>query len=88
VRLDLQLNDVAGSEANNELLALYEALQLLKTHDAQAHQLVMLRYFGGLGHQEAATAMGIGRRAADRMWAVARVWLHDQVREHNSGDQA
>src|SRR5437868_600492 len=43
--------------------------------DADAARLVKLRYFAGLGHVEAAEAMGISRGAADRLWALARAWL-------------
>ena len=77
-RVELDV-DEAVAQCDGELLALNQALEDLKTHDPQGHQLVLLRHFGGLGHQEAAAAMGIGRRQADRLWAVARVWLHEQV---------
>jgi DNA-directed RNA polymerase specialized sigma24 family protein len=53
----------------------------LEKHDAQAAQLVKLRYFAGLKHQEAAEVLGIGRRAADRLWTVARTWLYQQISE-------
>ena len=79
-RFDVNLDQVNhATREDEELLALDEALQGLKSNDPQCHQLVMLRYFGGLGHQEAAESMGISRRAADRMWAIARVWLHEQI---------
>jgi DNA-directed RNA polymerase specialized sigma24 family protein len=77
-QVDLDV-DETGTRSDEEVLALNEALENLKTHDPEGHQLVMLRYFGGLGHQEAAAAMGIGRRQADRLWAIARVWLHEQI---------
>ena len=38
-----------------------------------------LRYFVGMTHQEAAGALGIGRRTADRLWTVARAWLYQQL---------
>jgi DNA-directed RNA polymerase specialized sigma24 family protein len=41
--------------------------------------LVKLRYFVGLSHQDAAEALGIGRRAADRLWALARAWLYQRL---------
>jgi len=56
-------------------LALDEALTELECHDEAAARLVKLRYFAGMGHQEAADALGIGRRAADRLWALARLAL-------------
>ena len=43
--------------------------------------MVKLRYFVGLSHQEAADAMNITRRMADRLWLVARAWLFKQLDE-------
>ena len=63
----------------DDLLALDEALGALEGHDAQAARLVKLRYFAGLTHQEAAEALGIGRGAADRLWALARAWLYRRI---------
>jgi RNA polymerase sigma factor (TIGR02999 family) len=78
-RLDLDQVAVAAEERSDELLALDEALGKLEQHDARAAQLVKLRYFAGLSHQEAAQALGITRRAADRLWALARAWLYQQI---------
>jgi DNA-directed RNA polymerase specialized sigma24 family protein len=63
------------------LLALDEALTELEKNDPTAARLVKLRFFAGLSHQEAAAALGIGRRAADRLWALARAWLYQQITE-------
>lgn len=70
---------VAAEERGEELLALDEALTELEAHDAEAAKLVKLRYFAGLGHQEAAQTMGITRRSADRLWALARAWLFQRL---------
>ncbi|HEY3245129.1 MAG TPA: ECF-type sigma factor [Phycisphaerae bacterium] len=78
-RVDLAQLEVADERQSHELLMLDEALQELEKHDAQAAQLVKLRYFAGLKHQEAAEVLGIGRRAADRLWALARTWLYQQI---------
>ena len=80
-RLDFDQIEPARDDRSQELLALDEALQQLERHDAEAAQLVKLRYFGGLTHQQAAQALGIGRRAADRLWALARAWLYQQIGE-------
>src|SRR5262245_3866910 len=45
VRLDLDAVEVAAPKASDDLLALEEALNLLAEHDAQAAELVKLRYF-------------------------------------------
>jgi DNA-directed RNA polymerase specialized sigma24 family protein len=68
-----------GREA--ELLALDEALSEFERHDPQAAGLVKLRYFAGLSNQEGADALGIGRRAADRLSALARAWLYQRLAE-------
>jgi RNA polymerase sigma factor (TIGR02999 family) len=79
VRVDLPA-DLAGPDAPaNDLLALDEALSRLEGHDADAAQLVKLRFFAGLSHQEAAQSLGISRGAADRLWALARAWLLRQL---------
>jgi RNA polymerase sigma factor (TIGR02999 family) len=80
-RLDLDQIEPARDDRSHDLLALDEALHQLERHDAQAAQLVKLRYFAGLSHQQAAEALGIGRRAADRLWALARAWLYQQIGE-------
>ena len=81
-RLDLdQLSLAADAQPDHNLLALDEALAELERHDAQAAGLVKLRYFAGLTHQQAAEALGIGRRAADRLWTLARAWLYRQICE-------
>jgi RNA polymerase sigma factor (TIGR02999 family) len=68
-----------ADESAEDLLQLNEALSLLEKHDAQAAALVKLRFFAGLGHQEAADALGITRRVADRLWALSRAWLYREV---------
>jgi RNA polymerase sigma factor (TIGR02999 family) len=62
-----------------DVLALEEALLELECYDAQAAKIVKLRFFAGLTHQEAATAMNLSRRAADRLWTVARTWLFRRI---------
>jgi RNA polymerase sigma factor (TIGR02999 family) len=78
-RIDLDDLAAASAESSDNLLALNDALQQLEEHDATAAKLVKLRYFAGLSHQQAAEALGIGRRAADRLWALARAWLYKRI---------
>jgi RNA polymerase sigma factor (TIGR02999 family) len=78
-RLELDQVELTRDDQSQRLLDLDEALDALERHDAQAAQLVKLRYFAGLTHQQAAEALGLGRRAADRLWALARAWLYRQI---------
>ncbi len=70
---------LADEGRDEELLALDEALAELEGHDSRAAQVVKLRYFAGLTQQEAADALQIGRRSADRLWALAKAWLYERL---------
>jgi RNA polymerase sigma factor (TIGR02999 family) len=83
-RRDLDLDSLVAADAPpDDLLDLEEAIGRLKAIDADSARLVGLRLFVGLNLGEAALAMGIARRTADRDWAFARAWLYDQLRERN-----
>lgn len=74
-RAEMQEDAVADSEESDEILAVDEALDRLAEADPQAARLVKLRYFAGLSIDEAAQALGISSRSADRLWSYARAWL-------------
>jgi RNA polymerase sigma factor (TIGR02999 family) len=78
-RVELDERTLVCEERTFDLLALDEALRKLEKHDPEAARIVKLRFFAGLGHQEAAEAMGLGRRGADRVWALARAWLFREL---------
>lgn len=79
VRLDVDQIPIAAPEIHEDLVALDEALDRLKSIDAQAVDLVHLRYFVGLSAAEAAQMMEISARTADRLWAFARAWLRCEI---------
>ena len=74
-RLELDQVELTRDDQSQRLLDLDEALDALERHDAQASQLVKLRYFAGLTNPQAAEALGISPRTADFLWAYARSWL-------------
>jgi DNA-directed RNA polymerase specialized sigma24 family protein len=47
--------------------------------DHLAGELVKLRYYAGLGLDQAAAALGISTATAYRHWAYARAWLHGEL---------
>src|SRR5205085_10612261 len=75
IRVHLDAADVAAAQPSEDLLALDEALVKFTDVDATAAELVKLRYFVGLSLAEAAEALGLAPRSADRLWAYARAWL-------------
>jgi RNA polymerase sigma factor (TIGR02999 family) len=80
-RVDLTQVSDSKEVSPIDLIALDEALYQLEQHDPQAAALVKLRYFAGLSHTDAAAALRISRRAADRLWSLARAWLFRQLAE-------
>jgi RNA polymerase sigma factor (TIGR02999 family) len=79
-RLRERLDDLPAPEADDELLALNQALDRLAAEDPVKARLVELRYFAGLTSDQAADVLGISPSTADRHWAYARAWLQTAVR--------
>jgi RNA polymerase sigma factor (TIGR02999 family) len=75
VDLDALADPVTAPDA--DLLELDDALDRLAGANPQAAELVKLKFFGGLTLREAAAALGVPTRSADRLWAFARAWLID-----------
>jgi RNA polymerase sigma factor (TIGR02999 family) len=78
-RRSLEGLEVAAPASDDELLAVDEALERLRQADPAKAELVKLRYFGGLTIPEAAQALGISVTTANRYWAYARAWLHEEL---------
>ncbi len=71
--------EILAPEIHEDLISLDAALDRLSEVDPEAVRLVNLRYFAGLSNADAAKMMGISPRTADRTWAFARAWLHQEI---------
>jgi RNA polymerase sigma factor (TIGR02999 family) len=87
-RVDLDNLEVSVTEPPDELIALDEALSQLAEKHPERAQLVNLRYFGGLTHEEAAQALGVSVSTADRHWSFARAWLYRQMASKEGGPKS
>jgi RNA polymerase sigma factor (TIGR02999 family) len=85
-RVDLEGIEIVAPEVSGDLCALDEALNLLAQKDAQAAELVKLRYFAGLTVKQAAEVLGISPRRADSLWAYARSWLLKKLQEPDNSE--
>ena len=75
-RLDLDdLEPAREAGDGDRLLALDEALRRLEAEDPRKAELVKLRFFAGLGAEQAAAALGVSLSTAEKDWAYARSWL-------------
>jgi RNA polymerase sigma factor (TIGR02999 family) len=78
-RLELSEAQVADSEQSDMVLAVDDSLAALAEQNAQAAELVKLRYFAGLTLPEASAAIDVSPRTADRLWAYAKAFLHQRL---------
>ena len=78
-RQDLDALDLAVPECSEDVLALDDAIRKLAEQDKSAAEVVRLRFYAGMPLPEVAKALGISPRTADRLWAYARAWLHQEI---------
>ena len=64
-----------------ELIDLDRALDELAAAEPRLSRLVELRFFSGLGIDEASALLGCSPRTAKRDWAFARAWLLNRLAE-------
>ena len=78
-RVDLDHLTGLAAASDDDLLGLDDALDRLAKDYPAAAELVKLRFFAGMTLGEAAEALGMPRRTADRHWSFARAWLADAL---------
>ncbi len=79
-RLQLDWIELPAEETSDGLLEVDTALEKLAHEDPLAAELVKLRFFAGLTLDDAARALDMAPRTADRYWAFARSWLYEELR--------
>ncbi len=78
-RVELSDSKLQAVSADDQLLAVHEALDQLARRDPVSAELVKLRYFAGLSVGEAAGSLGLPLRTAERMWTFAKTWLREEI---------
>lgn len=87
-RLDIATDQLPARDAEQEILMVDEILGLLESRDPDAAAILRLRYFGGYSITEAAEAMGLPTRTAERRWAYARAWVGRQLLRRDADGSA
>jgi RNA polymerase sigma factor (TIGR02999 family) len=75
---DVQLR-LDGTESAVDFDRVDDVLRRLEALDPRQGKLVELRFFGGLGLDEAAEVLGVSRATVKRDWAFARAWLQREL---------
>jgi RNA polymerase sigma factor (TIGR02999 family) len=83
-REELAEDHIILERPSEEVLAVHDALDKLAGADPLAAAFVKLRYFVGMTVPEAAEALRISPRTADRLWAYARTWLRTEIDEERT----
>jgi RNA polymerase sigma factor (TIGR02999 family) len=86
-RIPLGDVEIAIEGSRLDLLALDEALRNLAAESPDLAEIVQLRFFAGLSHEEIAEMLGVSTITVKRHWRYARVWLLQQM-EGNRGSRA
>jgi RNA polymerase sigma factor (TIGR02999 family) len=80
----LEFHGAAGNPGPLDILALNDALRKLESEHPSKAQIVKLRFFSGLSHEEIAAVLDLSSVTVKRHWRFARVWLHREM-EAGSG---
>lgn len=79
--LDVQEVEIASPIADEDVLVrLSDALEKFESANGRKAELVKLRYFVGMTHEEAAATLGISVPTTKQWWAYARAWLAVEMR--------
>ena len=74
-RMELEESQIAGPSDDDRLLRVHEVLDLLASEDPLKADIVKMRYFVGLNHDEIAQSLGLNERTVRRHWELAKVRL-------------
>ena len=78
-RVDFESFDLAAPAAENQLLAVNEALDTFAAEHPVQAELVKLRYFAGMTNEEVSEVMGISVSTAKNYWTFSRAWLLNEI---------
>jgi RNA polymerase sigma-70 factor (ECF subfamily) len=80
-RVQLDEDLAAPERREQDVLVLDDVLNKLAELDPRQAKMVELRFFGGLSVAEAADAMEMSKRTAEREWTMIRAWLRRELSE-------
>lgn len=82
-RVELQDQLAISPERLEEVSMIDEALDRLEKNNPRQAKVVELRYFGGLSIEQIGATLGIAPRSVKRDWALARIWLFEELKPHS-----
>jgi RNA polymerase sigma factor (TIGR02999 family) len=80
VRVELEATALEAPADDDKILQVNEALEALAAEDPAKAEIVKLRYFVGLSHEEIATLLGVNEKTVRRHWELAKVRLFQGIK--------
>ena len=78
-RLSLDESQLSAADLPNQILALEEALNRLHGVDERGHQVVEMKFFGGLTIEEIGEYLGVSGMTVKRDWRRSRAFLYAEL---------
>jgi RNA polymerase sigma factor (TIGR02999 family) len=78
-RVELEDSVIEAPAEDEKVVEVNEALEALAKEDPQKAEIVKLRFFVGLSHEEIATLLGVNEKTVRRHWEVAKVQLFRNI---------
>src|SRR6201996_6429727 len=78
-RVEMQEELAVSPEKLEQVQQIDELLKKLEKENPRQSRVVELHYFGGLSFEEIGTLLQITSRTAKSDWALARIWLFEQL---------
>jgi len=79
-RVEWQESAIQAPAEEEKLLQVHEALNALAAEDPQKAEIVKLRFFVGLDHEEIAALLGVNEKTVRRHWEVAKLRLFQNIK--------
>jgi RNA polymerase sigma factor (TIGR02999 family) len=80
VRVEMDETAVEAPTDDEKVLQVHDALEVLAAEDPQKAEIVKLRFFGGLSHEEIATVFSVNEKTVRRQWELAKVRLFQIIK--------
>jgi RNA polymerase sigma factor (sigma-70 family) len=85
-RVSIETVAVDWNDRAIDLLDIAEALEALEQESKRYAEIVRLRWFGGLKHQEIADYLGVSLSTVEKDFRYASAWISRRLTESSGGD--
>jgi RNA polymerase sigma factor (TIGR02999 family) len=83
-RVPLDDLDVQAPEPEDRLLHVDSVMEELEKESPLQAEIVKLRFFAGLNHDEVSALLGISEKTVRRHWNFAKIWLYQRISDLNA----